>query len=307
MIPADSPYWSQVRLLVEVLPAVAEEECFALKGGTAINLFIRDMPRLSVDIDLAYLPVNDYETSRTEIDAALRRIRDTILSNTHQYQVVIGSNDGAGLIDTMSVRLADAQVKIEVNPGLRGSVHPVQVLGVRPIVEERVGFARIAVLATDDVYAGKLVAALDRQHPRDLFDVMLLFENEGLTDSLFTAFLAYLVGHKGNMADTLNPNRKPLEKLYKEQFETMANRESSLDELAEVRERLIREVHKRLGDREKRFLLSVKQLKPEWDLLGIAGVDALPAVRWKLHNLEKMSKPAHEKAVARLTALFGKI
>jgi len=307
MIPPDSPYWNQVRLLVEVLPAVAEEDCFALKGGTAINLFLRDMPRLSVDIDLAYVPVNDYKTSRDEIDAALRRIRDVLLSYSPPYEVTIGANDGSGRIDTLNVRLGDAQVKIEVNPVLRGSVHPIQVLGVRPIVEEHIGFARTAILALEDVYAGKLVAALDRQHPRDLFDVMLLFENEGLSETLFRAFLAYLIGHKGSMADTLNPNRKPLDQLYRTQFESMANRETSVEELTQVRERLISEVHERLGDREKRFLLSVKQLRPEWDLLGIAGVDALPAVQWKLHNLGRMSKPAHEKAVARLAELFEKI
>lgn len=307
MIPSDSPYWNQVRLLVEVLPAVAQEECFALKGGTAINLFLRDMPRLSVDIDLAYLPLDNYEMSRTEIDAALRRVRDDLLSRSDPYDVTVGANDGTGRIDTLNVRLGDAQVKIEVNPVLRGSVHPAQVLQVRPIVEEKIGFARIATLATEDLYGGKLVAALDRQHPRDLFDIMLLFENEGLTDSLFRAFLAYLIGHKGSMADTLNPNRKPLEQLYREQFETMANRETSVDELAQVRERLIREVHERLSEKEKRFLLSVKRLKPEWDLLGIAGVDALPAVQWKLHNLGRMSKPAREKAIARLAELFEKI
>ena len=50
-------YRRQVQLLIRVLPSIAEEACFALKGGTAINLFVRDMPRLSVDIDLTYLPV----------------------------------------------------------------------------------------------------------------------------------------------------------------------------------------------------------------------------------------------------------
>ena len=49
-------YRRQVELLVRTIPPVAQEACFALKGGTAINLFIRNMPRLSVDIDLTYLP-----------------------------------------------------------------------------------------------------------------------------------------------------------------------------------------------------------------------------------------------------------
>jgi hypothetical protein len=50
-------YRRQVELLIRTLPHIADESCFALKGGTAINLFIRDMPRLSVDIDLTYLPI----------------------------------------------------------------------------------------------------------------------------------------------------------------------------------------------------------------------------------------------------------
>jgi hypothetical protein len=57
MLTPDNPYYPQVRLLVGVLPFIARERCFALKGGTAINLFVRDLPRLSVDIDLAFVPL----------------------------------------------------------------------------------------------------------------------------------------------------------------------------------------------------------------------------------------------------------
>ena len=67
-------YRRQVTLLVRVLPFVAAETCFALKGGTAINLFVRNMPRVSVDIDLTYLPVADRGTSLRAIDAAMKRI-----------------------------------------------------------------------------------------------------------------------------------------------------------------------------------------------------------------------------------------
>ena len=63
-------YRRQAALLIRTLPLVAEETCFALKGGTAINLFIRNMPRLSVDIDLTYLPVQPRAESLTAIDAA---------------------------------------------------------------------------------------------------------------------------------------------------------------------------------------------------------------------------------------------
>jgi len=57
-------YYSQVRLLLQIIPYVAEHKCFALKGGTAINLFIRDFPRLSVDIDLVFLPMMDQNPYR---------------------------------------------------------------------------------------------------------------------------------------------------------------------------------------------------------------------------------------------------
>jgi predicted nucleotidyltransferase component of viral defense system len=53
----DSPYYKQVELMLKIIPLVAAERCFALKGGTAINLFVRDMPRFSVDIDLTYLAI----------------------------------------------------------------------------------------------------------------------------------------------------------------------------------------------------------------------------------------------------------
>ena len=58
-MPAAEMYRRQAALLVRTIPLVDEERCFALKGGTAINLFVRDMPRLSVDIDLTYLPNHD--------------------------------------------------------------------------------------------------------------------------------------------------------------------------------------------------------------------------------------------------------
>ena len=66
-----TPYSDQVRLLVNLLPIVEKQACFALKGGTAINLFVSDMPRLSVDIDLAYLPIQGRDESLDGIDTAL--------------------------------------------------------------------------------------------------------------------------------------------------------------------------------------------------------------------------------------------
>ena len=74
----DSPYYKQVSLLIRMLPVVATETVFALKGGTAINLFVRDFPRLSVDIDLAYLPLEPRDEALINVRAALQRITDRI-------------------------------------------------------------------------------------------------------------------------------------------------------------------------------------------------------------------------------------
>jgi len=60
-------YRAQVDLLLQTIPFIAEENIFALHGGTAINLFVRDMPRLSVDIDLTYLPIDNRKKALSNI------------------------------------------------------------------------------------------------------------------------------------------------------------------------------------------------------------------------------------------------
>jgi predicted nucleotidyltransferase component of viral defense system len=179
---ASEVFQAQVAFLVRALPSIATETCFALKGGTAINLFIRDLPRLSVDIDLVYLPIEDRETSLIGIRSALSRITQKIRRAIPDSVVTDSANADGTLV---LVRQRNAQIKIEVTPVLRGTVHPVEVRTVRPIVEERFGFAEIQVVSFADLYAGKLVAAIDRQHPRDLFDVQYLLANEGIDKALY--------------------------------------------------------------------------------------------------------------------------
>jgi predicted nucleotidyltransferase component of viral defense system len=307
MITPDNRYYRQMQLLVRALPYVAGEDCFGLKGGTAINLFLRDLPRLSVDIDLAYLPIADYQQSKTAIDAALRRVRESLAEGSPAYGVTLGANDGAGLIDTLNISAGDETIKVEVNPVLRGSVNEPQRLSLRPVVQNEFGFAEITALAFEDIYAGKLMAALDRQHPRDLFDVMVLLENEGISNDLFKTWLAYLISHKGSMAEALAPNRKNIDTLFHGQFVTMTQRQVSLEQLLEARERLITELRSRIGETEKQFLLSVKRREPKWELLGLDGVDQLSAVKWKLHNLQRMDKAAHQRAVDRLARVLDEI
>ena len=228
-MPIGEAYRKQAALLIKTLPFVAAEKAFALKGGTAINLFVRDMPRMSVDIDLTYVPVADRETSLQDIDASMKRIADA-LSKGLLAQVAASAPKGERSITKLVVRVDSAQIKIEVTPVLRGCVYQPQVRSVSPRVEEAFGFAEISVVSFPDLYAGKIVAALDRQHPRDLFDVRDLLANEGIDEKLRSAFIVYLLSHDRPMAEVLAPQRHDISEECKRGFEGMVNEVVTLDE-----------------------------------------------------------------------------
>ncbi|MGE8430108.1 MAG: nucleotidyl transferase AbiEii/AbiGii toxin family protein [Sphingobacterium sp.] len=298
-------YAEQVRLLIRLLPIIDKEDCFALKGGTAINLFYRDLPRLSVDIDLLYLPMEDRDASLENIRAALARITDSIKKSIAGAQVqntTLQQDNSLRII----VSLNDVRVKIELSPVIRGSLFPAVRMEVRPQVEKEFGYAEMLVASHPDLYAGKLCAALDRQHPRDLFDVKQLYENEGLTEELRKTFLVFLISHFRPMAELLNPNRKYISGIYEMEFAQMAEIEVSLEELLSVREKLIADINKEMTDSERKFLLSVKNKTPDWALLGLdaALVSELPSVKWRLINLNKMSENKHVTAYKNLEAVL---
>ena len=121
-MPVDERYRRQVELLVRTLPHVAQERCFALKGGTAINLFVRNLPRLSVDIDLTFLPVADRARSLADIEAALRRIAERIEGALPVARVQTGVLKEEGTVNKLFVRERGTRIKIEVTPVLRGCV-----------------------------------------------------------------------------------------------------------------------------------------------------------------------------------------
>lgn len=284
---SDSPYFPQVDLLLQILPLAAREPVFALKGGTAINLFMRDLPRLSVDIDLAYLPLKPHELALAEINAALGRIAEGV------RRAIIGASvmtsprlDAPKLV----IQAANAQVKIEPNVVLRGAVFPPERRATVPAVEEAFGrFVEVQVLSFADLYGGKLVAALDRQHPRDLFDVKLLLENEGISEALRLAFVIYLASHGRTMAEVLAPRRKPIAVAFTSQFEGMSRVPVTVAELEAAREDLIAQLRASLTDQEKAFLLSMKYGEPDWRLLPIPHLAELPALQWKLRNVRTLA------------------
>lgn len=300
----DNPYYRQVQLLIRLLPLVARESCFALKGGTAINLFVREFPRLSVDIDLVYLPVGERAEALEAIAAALDRLAGDIERTLQGVRVgrrYADREDALGLI----VGQDGASVKIELSPVLRGTVYEARSLPVVAAVEEEFGFAEVPVVAFEDLYAGKICAALDRQHPRDLFDVKLLLDNEGLTVSLKKALLVYLVSHPRPMEELLAPRFQELDGVYTSEFEGMTLIEVPLAELEAVRTRLMDELIDVLNEDDKAFLCSVYEGAPAWPRLDLEGVNELPAVKWKLLNVNRMSGIKRASALQRLREVLG--
>ena len=303
----ESPFFKQADLLVQVMPFVNAEACFALKGGTAINFFVRDFPRLSVDIDLVYLPVEDRPTTLQGIGTALERIAAKIRRAIPGVQVREQKLAKENLIIKLTVRTAGgAEVKIEPNTVLRGSLHPTTDLNLSPKVVAKFGrSATMRVVSLPDLYGGKLCAALDRQHPRDLFDVHGLFQNEGITDDIRRAFVIFLASHDRPMSELLTPNRKDLKKVFADQFEGMTLDPVPLAMLEETRERLITQINADLTSAEREFLLSLKRLEPNWELLGLPGLERLPGPQWKLYNLRKMDSAKRKTAEELLRRKLG--
>lgn len=300
-----SPYSEQVELLVRILPIVAEEECFALKGGTAINLFYRDMPRLSVDIDLVYTPIKSRDESLSEISMALSDIGNAITKRLYNANVQYSRMGRTDIIIKLLVQLERAVIKIELSPVLRGTVYPSAVCRIQPAAESRFGFVETSVVSFEDLFGGKIVAALDRQHPRDLFDVKLLLENEGITPRLKEAFLVYLLSHNRRFLEILNPSLLDIRKSFETDFNGMTTVPVELADLERARVALIDEINRALTPTDKEFLIAFKEGDPNWDHLSVSHIRDLPAVKWKLHNLEQMGAATRTAMVDNLKSFFN--
>ena len=299
-----NPYSEQAELLVRVLPTVAAAECFALKGGTAINLFYRDMPRLSVDIDLVYTPIKTRDESLSEISTAMADIGNAITRRLGSAKVHYSRMGRTDVVIKLLVQSERAVVKVELSPVLRGTVFPSTVRRMRPAAEERFGFVEMSVASFEDLFGGKIVAALDRQHPRDLFDVKLLLENEGITPRLKEAFLIYLLSHNRRFLDILNPSLLDIRKTFATDFSEMTVIPVDLADLERARVELIDQVNRSLTRADKEFLIAFKKGDPDWDHLSVSHISDLPAVRWKLHNLDQMSVDDRTAMVDDLRSFF---
>jgi len=301
----DNRYQKQAELLLRILPLVMREEVFALKGGTAINFFWRDYPRLSVDIDLTYLPLKDRALSLLDISDRLASMEARIQRIFTGIIIQQKLDRKTKSIYSLIIRDKDATVKVEPNTVIRGSVYQSVKRKLTSKAEEIFGLTLSAsTLSFEDLFGGKICAALDRQHPRDLFDVKLLLDNEVWTDNIRKAFIVYLIFHDRPMIELLNPGLKDIKPVFEDEFTGMTNIPVKLGELLDIRSELIKQIKSSLTEDEKKFILSIKNKKPEWELSGLKGIENFPAVKWKLMNLENMKPDKHKAAYEKLESFL---
>lgn len=291
-----SNYKNQVALLLQVLPEVAKEKCFALHGGTAINLFIRDMPRLSVDIDLTYAPLEDRNTSFQKIIAALGNIKvnlDKILSGA---EITVKEK-----ALKLQITTAKAQIKLEVSQINRGMLDELVELPLCDKAQDKFdAFCVISVVSMGQLYGGKICAALDRQHPRDLFDIKYLLENEGFTDDMKKGFILLLLSSKRPLNEMLQPNLIDQREAMVNHFEGMSSEPFTYEDFEKTRVKLIVTIRQNLTANDKKFLISFSNLTPDWTVYDF---QRFPAVQWKLQNLTNLKSSNLEKFNASNTAL----
>lgn len=296
----NSIYYKQVKLLIRLLPLVDKEKVFALKGGTAINLFVRDCPRLSVDIDLAYLPLEPREEALANVKTSLQRITDEA---NKQPDITAKFQDNKADELRIIVFNTDATIKIEVSPVARGTLYQAENKTVTEFVEDEFGYAEIQVVSLPDLYGGKICAAMDRQHPRDLFDVHLLLHAEGISREIFVGFMTYALGHPRPLNEVMSPNWQPLEDKYHQEFSGMTIDTIELQQLLDTRQAMMDALKIKFTTKDRDFLLSFKQGEPNWTLFDEPSVADLPAIRWKQVNINKLKQRNPQKHQALLAKL----
>ena len=252
------------------------------------------MPRLSVDIDVVY---TDYSTPRP---AALKAIGEG-LDHARKQLVKFGleaevSATRAGDEIKLFIRRGGVQVKVEVNHVFRGTVLPVETRALNAEAK-RIFTTDLSapVLATPELYGSKLVAAMDRQHPRDIFDVRGIYKTTGLNADVVECFVCYLAGHNRPVHEVLFSNYVDLSAPFENEFQGMAQCPITLAELQKVRTKLKKELPSKLADNHRQFLIGLVSGEPDWQLMKCPHLEKLPAIQWKIQNLARLSKSNPKK------------
>ncbi len=295
-------YRQKVGLLLKILPFVTDEECFAIHGGTAINLFVKDLCRLSVDIDMTYIPVEDRNTSLMKINEALERIADRVGRLFRDVRVIQRLDIGK-----ITCESRGCQVKLEVNLTKRGLVcGNASLCPLCGKAQEMFGMEVDArIVPIPQLYGGKIAAALSRQHPRDLFDVgqmdiPLADVKEGL--------IFCLLGSDRPIHESFAPNLIDQHEAMERQFAGMSEISFSYDDFEATRKKLIGDVNNVMTEDDRKFLTDFEELTVDWKNTPYSSFRDYPSVRWKIQNLQKLqvANPKKLKAEAdKLRKIFG--
>ncbi len=277
-------YEDKVRLLVRILPYVAKEKIFALKGGSAINLFYKDLPRLSVDIDLSYILFDKRDVAYKNINSSLGKISRN-LKNIGIKSVLMGQeNKKLVCFDNLTT------IKIEPNYVIRGFIFEPIEMETCETVNKSFGYAKMKVISKNELYGGKICAALDRQHPRDLFDIKEIIDSNELTGDIIKGFIIMLLGHDRTFHDLLNPNISDKQIVLEKDFIGMTNKSFTYKNHLETLKKLIIIIRENM-EQYKNVLLKFVSLDKTWiQDIDIPNIEKLPAIQWKIKNLEKLKQ-----------------
>ncbi len=289
---SNNKYHKQVALLISIIPEIALEPRFALHGGTAINLFDRDMPRLSVDIDLTYVPIEGRDVSFKNISEALIKIKSSIEKRLQGSRV-----EHKMEMHKLLVSHNDAMIKIEVSQIVRGILGAVtEKILCKKAQEKFDTFSSINIVPNGQLYGGKVCAAMDRQHPRDIFDVKQLLQNQGFTKEIKEGFLFRLLSADRSIQDVLFPNLQDQRLAMTNQFAGMSEEQFSYEEYEYVRETMVNTVQASITEEDKLCILGFKNCTPDWSIYNF---EAYPSIKWKLQNLEiiKTTNPLKHEAL----------
>jgi predicted nucleotidyltransferase component of viral defense system len=261
---------------------------------------VRNMPRLSVDIDLTYLPIEDRKDSLQNISDGLSRINENILTILPKAKISLVEETSKLLIAHQG-----AQIKLEVNQTNRGALHDPKILPLcEKAQEEFEAFCEVPVVGMGQLYGGKICAALDRQHPRDLFDVKYFLENTEFTDEHREGLLLAILSSNRPLEELLYPNYLDQRAALVNQFEGMANEPFSYEDFEKARENLIETIHGSLTDDDKAFLISIQSLQSDWSIYNF---ERFPSIQWKLQNLLRLKENNPEKYKRQLPDLKNRL
>jgi predicted nucleotidyltransferase component of viral defense system len=288
-------YEEQVSLLLRILPVIYREEDFAVHGGTAINLFIKNLPRYSVDVDLTYIPLALREESLAEIDKKLATI-------SQQLRRAVPGVNIHPVPNKLLCTLGRSTVKIEVNGIKRGIIGPTIEMPLCEKAQAVFGMhCKARIVPLEQLYGGKIVAALSRQHPRDLFDYNYMDTNN--IEGLKRGFMFALLGSNKPFIEYLSPNLIDQQEALENQFRGMTDIPFTYENYENARIQLIAFVNSMLSVEDKSFLVGFEEGRPKWEKSAYSDFKDFPSVQWKLINVNKLKTQnpvKHRKKVEKL-------